>query len=74
LVEPGFLLADPARPQSVDQDPGAIFLFGRLISALDFDVRGDRRHGENIRLGWRGILARRFPNEDARADITKAND
>ena len=44
LIERCFLLADAARPKSVDQDPRAVVARRRLIGALQSDVPcGDRR-------------------------------
>ena len=34
FVEPGFRLADPARPQAIDEDTRAVGFFGRLIGSL----------------------------------------
>ena len=43
LVELRFGLADAARPQVIDQDPCAVRPFGRIISALEPDVRSGGR-------------------------------
>jgi len=47
FVEPGFRLADPARPQAVDEDSCAVTFFGRLISTFEPDVRSGDRAGDD---------------------------
>ena len=43
LVEPGLRLADAARPQAIDENSCAVRPFGRIVRALEPDVRsGDR--------------------------------
>ena len=48
FVEPGFRLADSARPQAVDEDSCAVGFLGRFIGPLQPDVRsGDRARGDS---------------------------
>jgi hypothetical protein len=47
LVEPGFRLADPARPKAVNQDAVAILGLRRVVGSLEPDVRSGDRAGDD---------------------------
>ena len=44
LLPAGGVLAHPARPEPIDEHPGAVLRAGRLVGTLEFDVAsGDSR-------------------------------
>lgn len=66
VVEFGVSLADTARPEAIDEDSYAVRSFGRIVRALESDVRsGDRAVDDSgyLRKQTRRALCRNFALE-----------